>query len=125
MNQDLEESRKSFLRCPLSPLWAIGIILSVLYVPQSWFFLMDYSWNDYHLFWLRFVPGLPVFFPVAMMAHPNEWVMLVSTCIVTALVGGGLYFVSRYSTKAFSVLAVLLCIWSTISAVVAYSVFRA
>ena len=110
---------------PLRRVPTIIAILAALYVPQSWYFLMDYPWSDYRLHWLRFFPGLPVFCPVAMVFHPNEIGMALGIWVTTALVGAALYVLSRKSRLAFWIAVTIVCLWSTVSGVVAYSVFRA
>lgn len=121
---DLHEAPKPSQRT-LRRVQSVALILAVLYIPQSWFFLMDYPWNDYHLSWLRFFPGLPVFMPVAYLAHPNDTMMMVGTIATTALVAVGLYLLSPWKVVLFKIALVIVCAWSIYSALVAYSVFRA
>jgi hypothetical protein len=104
---------------------AIPAILAALYVPQSWYFLMDYPWSSYRLHWLRFFPGLPVFCPVAMVFHPSELGMAAGIWVTTALIGVALYVLSRKSRLAFWSALTIVCVWSLISGIVAHSLFRA
>lgn len=103
---------------------AVPVILAALYVPQSWYFLMDYPWNSYRLFWLKLFPMLPVFYPFALFGRKHETLALILAYATTAGCAAGLYIVSRRSTFFFYLAAILMLILSSISAAGAYSIFR-
>ena len=102
----------------------LAIMVAVLYGPQSWYFTMDYAWNDYRLFWLMFFPGLPVFFPTVLFTQVNAIPLIIVSWILTGVVGTRLYLLSWRSPRLFATASVLTFVWSLISAVGAYAVFR-
>ena len=104
---------------------AAACILAALYAPQSWFFLMDYSWNGYRLSWLKLVPGLPVFFPVALLTHPNDTLMMICLWAGTALTAVALFALSRKKPVLFWIGLAAACALSSVSALGAHAVFRA
>lgn len=103
----------------------VGGILAALYVPQLWFFLMDSQWDGYWLHWLKLFPGLPVFFPVAVLTHPNETLTMWSLWLTTGLVAAGLSLLSQRKPALYWIGLTLACALSAVSAYGAYSVFRA
>jgi len=102
----------------------LAIIVAVLYGPQSWYFAMDYAWNDYRLFWLMFFPGLPVFFPTVLFTQVNAIPLIIVSWALTALVASRLYLLSWRSPHKFKWASVAVFLWSVISAVGAYALFR-
>lgn len=110
---------------PVRRVWAIGGILCVLYLPQMWCLTMDYSWNDYRLFWLRFFPGLPAFLPGALLPFPGPNAMAVGMAGITAAAAFGAYRAGRRAERRLYLVLGILFVWSVISAVAAHAVFRA
>ncbi len=103
---------------------AVACILIALYLPQSWFFLMDYPWNDYWRSWLKLLPGLPVFIPFAIVTHPHDTLMMWSLWLVTGVVAAALYLLSRKLPVFFWVGVVGVCALSIVSAFGAYGAFK-
>jgi hypothetical protein len=110
---------------PIRRTWAVGAIVIALYAPQLWYFTMDYPWNDYRLFWLRFLPGLPAFVPGAFFRYPNELAFAVVLWSLTAMAAFGTYMLARRSKWLFYIVLGVLFVWSVASAVGAHSAFRA
>lgn len=104
---------------------AIGAIAIALYAPQLWYFTMDYPWNDYRIFWLRFFPGLPAFVPGVFIRYPNEYVFAIAIWSLTGAAATLAYFVSQRSSRSFYIAVGILFAWSIASAVVAHFMFRA
>ncbi len=104
---------------------AVVVILAALYVPQSWFFLMDYPWNSYRLTWLKLFPGLPTFFPVALLPYPNGTLAAIALWTTPAVAAVVLFVLSRKRPRLFWIASAFICAWSTVSAVAAHAVFRA
>ncbi len=102
----------------------LAIIVAVLYGPQSWYFTMDYAWNDYRLFWLMFFPGLPAFFPTVLFTQVNAIPLIIVSWALTALVASRLYLLSWRSPHTFKWASAAVFVWSVISAFGAYAVFR-
>lgn len=86
---------------------------------------MDYPWNSYRLQWMKLFPGLPAFCPMAIIAHPNDMLMVIGTLAATAIIAAVLYITSRRSTLLFGLASAIAFGLSTLSAVVAYGAFRA
>ncbi|MBL7649953.1 MAG: hypothetical protein JNK74_27585 [Candidatus Hydrogenedentes bacterium] len=102
----------------------LAIIFAVLYGPQSWYFAMDYAWNDYRLFWLMFFPGLPAFFPTVLITQVNAIPLAIVSWTLTALIASRLYRLSCRSPHKFKWTSAAVFVWSVISAFGAYAVFR-
>jgi hypothetical protein len=104
---------------------AVPVILGTLYLPQSWYFFMDYPWNDYRLHWLRLLPGLPAFVPTVLLPLPNELTLFLGSAATTLILGIGLLLACRRSVPLFMVCATLVFVLSVVSAFVAHGAFRA
>lgn len=99
-------------------------IIAALYLPQIWFFLIDYPWSSYRLYWLKFLPGLPLFFPCFLLTHRfSDLVSMILPAVCVAAEMAGLFWLSRKAFLAFWLALAAACALSIFSALGAHSVF--
>jgi len=121
MSDEFSSDRRPTLPSAL----ALSLILAALYLPQTWYILMDYEWNDYRLGWLWLVPGLPTFWPVVLLPIPHVASLVVAMWFTTAGLGVGLFLASRRSARVFWIGLLLVLALSVFSAFFAHGAFRA
>jgi hypothetical protein len=96
-----------------------------LYLPFVWLVLMDYPWNDYHVYWLRFWPILPGIIPGMYFFHPHDALEFATMGAVTF---GLLAFLTwlatrgRYGLLAATALALIVAVPTSS---IAYAIFCA
>ena len=113
----------------LRPSWyaTIGFVALALYVPCSWVFWIDHSWNGYRWFWVKLSPILPAGMPMFVIHHwvPfDEPLGIALLTIITAALGVTSVYLAHRSRMALIVVCVALLVYGIYNAIGCYAIFH-
>lgn len=115
------------------PRWRVvfAMVLLAAYLPNTWIFWIDYSWNSYRMTWAKMFPILPSLYPAAWLSYwtgireafDDVGMFVLAGCITAMLIVGGI-LLGRRSWRWLIPVIILVFTFEVFNAYVSHALFR-